>query len=88
MIKCVVQFRYRVLSYAETNYIEVSTFYFRYIINCFKLWLYSASQIWYTHRDHNRVMPDDRLVKQLLYGELCYGKRSVGEQKKRFQGHP
>ena len=30
-------------------------------------------------------MPDDRLQKQLLYGELCYGKRSVGGQKKRFK---
>ena len=31
-------------------------------------------------------MPDDRLPKQLLgYGELCYGKRSVGGQKKRFK---
>ena len=28
-------------------------------------------------------MPDDRLAKQLLHGELCYGKRSVGGQKKR-----
>ena len=27
-------------------------------------------------------MPDDSLPKQLLYGELCYGKRSVGGQKK------
>ena len=30
-------------------------------------------------------MPDDRLQKQLLYGELCYVKRSVGGQKKRFK---
>ena len=30
-------------------------------------------------------MPDERLPKQLLYGELCYGKRSVGGQKKRFK---
>ena len=30
-------------------------------------------------------MPDDRLPKQLLYGELCYGKRSVGGQNKRFK---
>ena len=30
-------------------------------------------------------MPADRLPKQLLYGELCYGKRSVGWQKKRFK---
>ncbi len=30
-------------------------------------------------------MSDDRLPKQLLYGELCYGKRSVGGQKKRFK---
>ena len=26
------------------------------------------------------------MPKQLLYGELCYGKRSVGGQKKRFKG--
>ena len=30
-------------------------------------------------------MPDDRLPKQLLYGELCYGKQSVGGQTKRFK---
>ena len=30
-------------------------------------------------------MPDDRLPKQLSYGELCYGKRSVGGQNKRFK---
>ena len=30
-------------------------------------------------------MSDDRLPKQLLYGELCYGKRSLGGQKKRFK---
>ena len=38
---------------------------------------------------HVTRMPDDRLPKQLLYvvlyGELCYGKRSVGGQKKRFK---
>ena len=34
---------------------------------------------------HVKRMPDDRLPKQLLYGELCYGKRSVGGQKKRFK---
>ena len=34
---------------------------------------------------HVTRMPDDRLPKQLLYGELCYGKRSVGWQKKRFR---
>lgn len=30
-------------------------------------------------------MPDSRLPKQLLYGELCQGKRSVGGQKKRYK---
>ena len=30
-------------------------------------------------------MSDDRLPKQLLYGELYYGKRSLGGQKKRFK---
>ena len=30
-------------------------------------------------------MPDSRLPKQLLYGELSQGKRSVGGQKKRFK---
>ncbi|XP_047481685.1 uncharacterized protein LOC125034088 [Penaeus chinensis] len=30
-------------------------------------------------------MADSRLPKQLLYGELCEGKRSVGGQKKRFK---
>ena len=30
-------------------------------------------------------MPDERLPKQLLYGELCAGKRSRGGQKKRFK---
>ena len=34
---------------------------------------------------HVTRMPDDRLPKQLLYGELCYGKRSIGGQKKRFK---
>ena len=33
---------------------------------------------------HVTRMSDDRLPKQLLYGELCYGKRSLGGQKKRF----
>ena len=33
---------------------------------------------------HVTWMPADRLPKQPLYGELCYGKRSVGWQKKRF----
>ena len=31
------------------------------------------------------VMSDDRLPKQLLYGEISYGKRSVGGQKKHFK---
>ena len=30
-------------------------------------------------------MPDERLPKRLLYGELCAGKRSRGGQKKRFK---
>ena len=34
---------------------------------------------------HVTRMSDDRLPKQLLYGELCYGKRSLGGQKKRFK---
>ena len=34
---------------------------------------------------HVTRMPDDRLPKQLSYGELRYGKRSVGGQKKRFK---
>ena len=34
---------------------------------------------------HVTRMHADRLPKQLLYGELCYGKRSVGWQKKRFK---
>ena len=34
---------------------------------------------------HVTRIPADRLPKQPLYGELCYGKRSVGWQKKRFK---
>ena len=34
---------------------------------------------------HVTRMPDDRLPKQLLYGKLCYEKRSVGGQKKCFK---
>ena len=34
---------------------------------------------------HVTRMPADRMPKQLLYGELCYGKRSVGWQRKRFK---
>ncbi|KAK7116095.1 uncharacterized protein [Littorina saxatilis] len=30
-------------------------------------------------------MPDHRIPKQLLCGELCLGKRAVGGQKKRFK---
>ena len=33
-------------------------------------------------------MPDDGLPKQLLYGEFCYGKRSVSQwAKETLQGH-
>lgn len=34
---------------------------------------------------HVSRMPDDRILKQLLYGELCQGKRSVGGQRNRFK---
>ena len=34
---------------------------------------------------HVTRMSDDRLPKQFLYGELCYRKRSVDGQKKRFK---
>ena len=34
---------------------------------------------------HVTRMPDYRLPKQLVYGELCYGKRSLGGQKKCFK---
>ena len=34
---------------------------------------------------HVTRMPDNRLLKQLVYGELCYDKRSVDGQKKRFK---
>ena len=36
---------------------------------------------------HVTRMPDDRLPKQLLYSQLCYGKRSVGGPKT-LQGFP
>ena len=34
---------------------------------------------------HVTRMPDTRIPKQLFYGELCQGKRSVGGQMKRFK---
>ena len=34
---------------------------------------------------HVSRMPVDRIPKQLLYGELCHGKRTVGGQRKRFK---
>ena len=34
---------------------------------------------------HVARMPDERLLKQRLYGELCRGKRSKGGQKKRYR---
>ena len=34
---------------------------------------------------HVSPMPDDRIPKQPLYGELCHGKRTVGGQRKRFK---
>lgn len=37
---------------------------------------------------HLTRMPDDRILKQLFYGELCQGKRSVGEQRKRLKDSP
>ena len=44
--------------------------------------LHKAQVIW---AGHVTQMYYDRLPKQLLYGELCYGKRSLGGQKKRFK---
>jgi len=35
--------------------------------------------------DHVVCMPDDRIPKQLLYGELVDGQRRQGSQKKRFK---
>jgi len=34
---------------------------------------------------HVSRMPDDRIPKQLFYGELCSGKRTVGGQRKRYK---
>ena len=34
---------------------------------------------------HVSRMPDDRIPNQLLYGELCHGKRTVGGQRKRLK---
>ena len=34
---------------------------------------------------HVSRMHDDRIPKQLFYGELCHGKRTVGGQRKRFK---
>ena len=35
--------------------------------------------------DHVTRMPDERLPKKILYGELQVGKRSHGGQKKRYK---
>ena len=34
---------------------------------------------------HVSRMPDDRIPKQLFYGELCSGKRTVGGQRKHYK---
>ena len=41
-----------------------------------------AQQIW---AGHVTRMPDERLAKKVLYGELQEGKRSQGGQKKRYK---
>ena len=47
--------------------------------------LSSPHQIAREHPSHVVRMSDDRLPKQLLYGELKEGKRTVGGQKKRYK---
>ena len=44
-----------------------------------------SSEIGTVKTDHVTRMPDERLPKKILYGELQVGKRSHGGQKKRYK---